>query len=41
MDLATLTPSAEDIVRGLIIAVAWSVMSATIGLLLFKKADVK
>ena len=41
MDLATLTPSVEDIVHGLIIAVAWSVMSATVGILLFKKADVK
>jgi len=39
--LATVTPASGDVVRGIIVALAWGIGSLLLGTVLFKKQDVK
>ena len=39
--LSTTTPASADVVRGIIVALAWGIVSLVLGTVLFKKQDVK
>lgn len=39
--LATYTPASGDVIRGVIVALAWGIVTSAAGLVLFRKTDVK